>query len=200
MKRILALSFAATALIAGGYAAGQQASAPPTVHRVVTTIDKDGKSVALVDDAVPLESPRPPNRAGNIWVTQSYPVDFNWTEDRAKIKVGLHPAKNGTIFRIVDFAPTTEAVDKLPMDTMMKTVGPDAPKRGLPPTHPMMHRTRTVDYAIIMSGEIDMMMDDSVVHLRAGDVVVQQATNHAWINHGTVPCRVAFILLDSQDP
>jgi uncharacterized cupin superfamily protein len=64
----------------------------------------------------------------------------------------------------------------------------------------MMHRTRTVDYAVIMSGEIDMMLDDSIVHLKAGDVVVQQATNHAWINHGKVPCRVAFILMDSQEP
>jgi uncharacterized cupin superfamily protein len=64
----------------------------------------------------------------------------------------------------------------------------------------MMHRTRTVDYAIIMSGEIDMMLDDSTVHLKAGDVVVQQATNHAWINRSGAPCRVAFILMDSKDP
>jgi uncharacterized cupin superfamily protein len=64
----------------------------------------------------------------------------------------------------------------------------------------MMHRTRTVDYAIILSGEIDMMLDDSSVHLKAGDVVVQQATNHAWINHSGAPCRVAFILMDSQEP
>jgi uncharacterized cupin superfamily protein len=52
-----------------------------------------------------------------------------------------------------------------------------------------MHRTRTVDYAVVLSGEIDMMLDDSVVHVRAGDVIVQQATNHAWINRGTQPCR-----------
>ena len=200
MKRILALSVAATALLAIGYAAGQEKAAPATVHRVVTTIDKDGKAVALFDGAVPLESMRSPNPAGDIWVTQAYPADFNWSEDRAKIKVGLHPPKNGTIFRIVDFVPTTEAIDKMPMDTMMKVAGADAPKRGLPPKHPMMHRTRTVDYAIIMSGEIDMMLDEGEVHLKAGDVVVQQATNHAWINRGTVPCRVAFILMDSQEP
>jgi naringenin degradation protein FdeH len=200
MKRVLALSVAAVAMMAAGYAAGQQQSAPPTVHRVVTTIDKDGKSVALIDAPVPLQSFRSPNPAGDIWVTQAYPADFNWTDDRAKIKVGLHPPKNGTIFRVVDFVPTTEAIDKMPMDTMMKVAGADAPKRGLPPKHPMMHRTRTVDYAIILSGEIDMMMDDSTVHLKAGDVVVQQATNHAWINRSNAPCRVAFILMDSQDP
>jgi mannose-6-phosphate isomerase-like protein (cupin superfamily) len=200
MKRILALSVAAAALLAVGYAAGQEKAAPPTVHRVVTTIDKDGKAVALLDSAVPLESLRSPNPAGDMWVTQAYPADFNWSEDRAKIKVGLHPPANGTIFRIVDFVPTTEKIDKMPIDTMMKVAGDSAPKRGLPPKHPMMHRTRTVDYAIIMSGEIDMMLDDSTVHLKAGDVVVQQATNHAWINRSGAPCRVAFILMDSREP
>jgi len=200
MKRIFAVTLAAAGLVAAGYAVGQQQSAPSTVHRVVTTIDKDGRSVALIDDALPLKSMRSPNPAGDVWVTQAYPADFDWAKDRGKIEVKLQPPKNGTIFRIVDFVPMTDKIEKLPMDTMMKVAGPDAPKRGLPPKHPMMHRTRTIDYAIIMSGEIDMMMDDSVVHLRAGDVVVQQATNHAWINRGTVPCRVAFILMDSQEP
>jgi len=57
-----------------------------------------------------------------------------------------------------------------------------------------------LDYAIIRSGEIDMMLDDKVVHLKAGDVVVQQATNHAWINHGKEVCRIAFILMDGKEP
>ena len=200
MKRILALSVAATALLAIGYAAGQEKAAPATVHRVVTTIDKDGKAVALFDGAVPLETLRSPNPAGDIWVTQSYPVDFNWSEDRAKIKVGLHPPKNGTIFRVVDFVPTTAKIDQMPIDTMMKVAGDNAPKRGLPPKHPMMHRTRTVDYAIIMSGEIDMLLDDSEVHFKAGDVLVQQGTNHAWVNRGTEICRIAFVLIDSEEP
>ena len=64
----------------------------------------------------------------------------------------------------------------------------------------MMHRTRSLDYAIIMSGEIDMLLDEGEVHLKAGDVVVQQATNHAWLNRGKEVCRVAFILMDSQEP
>ena len=200
MKRMLMWSIAASALLAAGYAAGQEKAAPPTVHRVVTTIDKDGKAVALFDSAGPLETLRSPNPAGDIWVTQSYPVDFNWSEDRAKLKVGLHPPKNGTIFRIVEFVPTTAKIDSMPMDTMMKVVGADAPKRGLPPKHPMMHRTRTVDYAIILSGEIDMMLDDVSVHLKQGDVIVQQATNHAWVNRGKEPCRILFVLMDSKEP
>ena len=63
-----------------------------------------------------------------------------------------------------------------------------------------MHRTRSVDYAIIMEGEIDMLLDEGEIHLKAGDVVVQQATHHAWVNRGTKPCRVAFVLIDAKEP
>src|SRR5207237_7949016 len=67
-----------------------------------------------------------------------------------------------------------------------------APKKGRPPRHPLMHRTRTIDYAIIMAGEIDMLLDDTEIHLKAGDALIQQGTNHAWVNRGTEPCRIAF--------
>jgi quercetin dioxygenase-like cupin family protein len=63
-----------------------------------------------------------------------------------------------------------------------------------------MHRTRTVDYAMVLSGEMDMMLDAETIHLKPGDVVVQQATNHAWLNHGKEPCRVIFVLMDSKQP
>jgi uncharacterized cupin superfamily protein len=63
-----------------------------------------------------------------------------------------------------------------------------------------MHRTLTIDYAIIMQGEIDMLLDDSEVQLKAGDVLIQQGTNHAWVNRGTEPCRIAFILIESKEP
>jgi uncharacterized cupin superfamily protein len=63
-----------------------------------------------------------------------------------------------------------------------------------------MHRTRTVDYALILSGEIDMLLDDSEIHVKAGDVVIQQATNHGWVNRGKEDCRIAFILIDAVEP
>jgi len=88
--------------------------------------------------------------------------------------------------------PTDKKIESMDINTMMKVVGDHAPAKGLPPRHPMMHRTRSLDYAIILSGEIDMLLDDSEVHLKAGDVVVQQATNHAWVNRSGKPCRVAF--------
>jgi uncharacterized cupin superfamily protein len=63
------------------------------------------------------------------------------------------------------------------------------------PRHAMMHRTRSIDYAVVISGEIDMLLDEGEVHLKAGDAIVQQATNHAWVNRGTEPCRIAFVLI-----
>jgi mannose-6-phosphate isomerase-like protein (cupin superfamily) len=186
------------ALIIAGSVAAQQ---PPEVRRVVTKIDSAGKAVVMFDGAVQLKSFRSPNPAGEMWVTDKSLPDFNWSADRALTKVGLVPPKNGTIFRIVDFVPLSPEMEKkMDINLMMKVVGDHAPAKGLPPRHPMMHRTRSLDYAIIMSGEIDMLLDDGEVHLKAGDVVVQQATNHAWVNRGSKPCRVAFILMDSQEP
>ncbi len=185
------------ALILASSVAAQQL---PEVRRVVTKIDASGKAVVMLDGQVQLTSFRSPNPASEMWVTESSPPDFSWTADRGKTKVGLVPPKNGTIFRIVEFVPTTLKIETMDINTMMKVVGDHAPAKGLPPRHPMMHRTRSVDYAIIMSGEIDMLMDEGEVHLKAGDVVVQQATNHAWVNRSGRPCRVAFILMDSQEP
>ncbi|HUQ77116.1 MAG TPA: cupin domain-containing protein [Burkholderiales bacterium] len=78
---------------------------------------------------------------------------------------------DGTIFRIVEYQPGVA---------------------------PRMHRTETIDYAVVISGEIEMRLDEGAVHLRAGDVLVQQATLHDWINHGTVPCRIAFVLVPAK--
>jgi mannose-6-phosphate isomerase-like protein (cupin superfamily) len=170
------------------------------VRRVVTKIDSDGKAVVMFNDQVPLMAARAPVGVGEIWVTEKSPAELSPTEDRAHVKVGIQPPRGGTIFRVIDYPPTSPATEKLDINTMMKVVGADAPAKGLPPRHPMMHRTRSVDYAIILSGEIDMLLDEGEVHLKAGDVLVQQATNHAWINRGKENCRIAFILIDSQSP
>ena len=198
MKRKILAACLCGLFAAAGAAYAQQK--PPEVRRVVTALDASGKAVALFDSSVALTSFRSPNPATEMWITDKSPPDFSWKDDRAKIKVGLTPPKGGTIFRIVDFVPMTAKIEQMDINTMMKVAGADAPAKGLPPRHPMMHRTRSVDYAIIMSGEIDMLLDDGEVHLKAGDVVVQQATNHAWVNRGKEVCRIAFILMDSQEP
>ena len=171
------------------------------VRRVVTTVDESGKAVVLFDGANPHTKARAHGTVSSLlWVADETPADMRGPADRAARELGIAPPNGGSVFRIVEFPPTPKEVDALPLDYQHKIVGDHSPKRGLPPRHPMMHRTRSVDYAVIMSGEIDMLLDDTEVHFRAGDVLVQQGTNHAWVNRGTEPCRIAFILIDAQEP
>jgi mannose-6-phosphate isomerase-like protein (cupin superfamily) len=136
-----------------------------------------------------------------VWITDSLPPGFSFTADAVTRPLGLNPPDNGTVIRVVEFPPLDPAKEAaMAPDFMMKVVGDHAPARGLPVKHPLMHRTRTVDYAIIMAGEIDMMLDDAIVHVRAGDLVIQQATNHAWINRGKERCRIVFVLMYSKQP
>jgi len=170
------------------------------IRRVVTTLDANDRSTTLADGQVTLSVSGSGNKSTNLWLTNSSPPGFSFTADAAK-PTGLDPPDNGTVFRVVDVPPLGAGDEaKLPPELMMKLAGDGAPARGVPVTNPLMHRTRTIDYAIIMSGEIDMMLDDKTVHLKAGDVVIQQATNHAWLNHGTEPCRIIFVLMDSKQP
>src|SRR5262245_10211564 len=172
------------------------------VRRVVTTVDKNDKAVVLFDSANPHKKVRPHALTVSrvCWVTDQTPADLSGTRDRAAVETGIMPPPGGSVFRIVDFPPETAETRNLDPNTMHHSLGAGAPKRGLPPRHPAMHRTRTVDYAIVMSGEIDMLLDESEIHLKAGDVLVQQGTNHAWVNRGTESCRIAFILIDSKEP
>jgi len=172
------------------------------VRRVVTTIDDNNKAVVLLDGATPHKKVRPQTQTVSrlLWVTDQTPADLSGSADRAAIDIGIMPPRGGTVFRIVDFPPETPEARRLDHDAMHRSLGDGVPKRGLPPRHPAMHRTRTVDYAVVMAGEIDMLLDDSEIHLKAGDVLVQQGTNHAWVNRGTEPCRIAFILVDAKEP
>jgi mannose-6-phosphate isomerase-like protein (cupin superfamily) len=172
------------------------------IRRVVTTVDDSGKAVVLFDGANPNKVKRPNrgNVSRQVWVTDRTPADISGPADRGMTKIGIAPPPAGSAFRIVDFPPISPEVEKLPAGHMQGELADHAPKRGLPPRHPLMHRTRTVDYAIIMQGEIDMLLDDTEIHLKAGDVLIQQGTNHAWVNRGTEPCRIAFVLIDALEP
>ena len=101
------------------------------------------------------------------------------------------PPDNGTIFRIVDFAPTpTGGYGAHDHHEILRNMGIDPATQGYA-RHDNTHRTRTIDYAIVLEGEIDMLLDDTEIHCKAGDVLVQQGTNHAWVNNGqAVPYRL----------
>jgi mannose-6-phosphate isomerase-like protein (cupin superfamily) len=170
------------------------------VRRIVTGHDEQGKAVALFDAEV---APKQRSAGGNaitmLWVTEEGPVDVSGSKDRAETKVGVPPPTNGSIFRIVEFPPTKPSGQSVDHQKMLVAMGIDPDTQGYM-RHANTHRTRSVDYAIVLDGEIDMLMDDSEVHMKAGDVLVQQATNHAWVNNGTESCRIAFILVDAQQP
>ena len=147
------------------------------VRRVVTGIDADNKSNAILDSKITLAPALNDLKWAHLWVTDSYPLSISATDTRDK-SVGVSPPENGTQFGVVEIPPSDPAQ----------------------PAQPLWHQTRTVDYVVVMSGEIDLMLEASVVHLKAGDIIVQQATNHAWVNRGTVPCRLLFVLMDAKQP
>ena len=141
------------------------------VRRVITGHDASGNAVVKIDEVVKdLKVGRPGAMVAPIWVTEGFPVDNDGSEDASKRQVGTTLA-GGTVLRVVEFSPGVQARN---------------------------HRTDLIDYAIVMSGEIDMEMDGTLIHLHAGDVLVQRGTIHNWINNGTAPCVIAFALIDAK--
>ncbi len=169
---------------------------PKPVRRVVTGVDFRGKHVAILDGPSPHVLEHPGYAAATmIWQTAEMPAR-NVARDRAADQSGILPPARGTVIRMVEFPPhdARSMAGRSHRDVFRGLVAPDETLG--PARHPHMHCTRTVDYAIVVEGEIDMLLDDEEVHLSAGDVLIQQATNHAWVNRGTAPCRVCFVLID----
>ena len=170
------------------------------MRRIVTGHDASGRAVVLIDDA---PSALVLEKAGGLrltelWQTQETPARFA-ARDQARRERRIEPDPGGSVFRIIDYPPDRERLARIQPEAHFASMGVEAApaeKRR----HPGMHRTRTIDYAIILSGEIDMLLDDTEVHLKAGDILVQQATNHAWVNRGKEPCRICFVLIDGADP
>ena len=161
------------------------------VRRVVTGHRSD-KAVVLFDSAAPNQKLRQASGLVStlLWVTEERPADVSGSVDRSLCEIGVPPPPKGSIFRIVDFPPEGGTRSR---EAVLKEMGvTDAGGAR----HHAMHKTASTDYAIVIEGEIDMLLDDSEVHLKAGDVLVQQGTNHAWVNRGSKPCRIAFVLVD----
>ena len=150
-----------------------------TPRRVVTGHDKNGKSIVL-SDAHPPNGLKIADRGVDffeIWNTNSGPAPIAATEAEPTDRpIELAPKPHGTVIRILDFLP-----------------GFAEKESGNPP---FMHRTETVDYGIVLEGEIFLLLDDSELHLKAGDVVIQRGTNHAWENRSNKLARMAFVLVD----
>ena len=171
-------------------------------RRVVTGHDKAGKAIVVSDGPAPNMKVRQTGITSTLlWVTDESPADISGNADRAARESGVAPPANGSILRIVDFPPVTKESVALGQAAMHKEMGlSHGASQGAGARHAFTHRTRSIDYALVLEGEIDMLLDDSEIHLKAGDVLVQQGTNHAWVNRGSAPCRIAFVLIDSKEP
>src|SRR5262249_22841905 len=170
-------------------------------RRVVTGHDEQGKAIVLFDGPAPNMKQR--KAGGNVltmlWVTDENPTDMDASKDRADRQIGVPPPASGTILRVVGVAPAAARGAAGAPAPMCGAMGVAPAPEGYA-GHANTHRTRSIDYAIVLNGEIDMLLDDSEIHVKAGDVLVQQGTNHAWVNNSGKPCRIAFILIDAKEP
>jgi quercetin dioxygenase-like cupin family protein len=141
------------------------------IRRVITGHDSNGRATVQIDEiAKNITSSRPQQSAVVVWTTDTQPASNDGDFDGSTRKTGT-TLSGGSVFRVVEFGP------------------------GVVPRN---HRTDSIDYAVVMSGEIDMDLDGVVVNLKAGDVLVQRGTIHNWINRGKEPCVIAFALIDAR--
>ena len=173
----------------------------PAIRRIVTGHDAQGRS-CIVEDApaavVRTVPERPGYRAVNVWRTTQTPALVN-DADSISSHEGILPPGHGTILRIIDFPP--EPADPAERDRRIRAtfggIYKDAQHDGR--KHPGMHKTDTVDYAIVLEGEIWSVMDEGETLMRAGDVLIQRGTNHAWANRSQTTARIAFVLIDGKN-
>ena len=145
----------------------------PKVRRIVTGHDASGKAIVKIDELCSnYREGRPGAFVTNVWTTDTAPADNSGQTDNGQREGKFTMIENGSVFRIIDFRPGVQQ---------------------------RVHRTDTVDYIVVMSGEIDMELETGEeVHLAAGDVMVQRGTVHNWINRGTESCVLAVILIHAH--
>lgn len=181
----------------------------PTVRRVVTGHDETGKAIVL-SDGEPPHITRSDVQEGlafyELWNTREMPqVLTNEEAEPTDLHRDTAPPKNGVIVRFVDIPPEGQEGPEFDQETARKlfeAVGlAENAEHTIPGRHPLMHRTESVDYGIVLEGQIVLLLDDSEVTLEVGDIVVQRGTIHAWTNRTNGITRMAFILTDATfDP
>jgi Cupin domain len=177
------------------------------VRRVVTGHDAHGKAIIQEDGAVPRV-----RRIGGeigptfheVWSTRSTPAPIDAASSEPhEDGVILAPPKNGTRIRVLDIPPEAARLDNMSEEERRAhfaeigaaeaVVGGEAAKR-----HAFMHRTETIDYGIVLEGELVLIMDEGETTVRAGDIIIQRGTNHGWANRSDKNCRICFVLIDGE--
>ncbi len=180
----------------------------PPIHRVVTGHDERGRAVVVSDGPLPTVveiQAIPGTMFHEVWATGETPVSVGNGPDPTTGALMLPPPARGTRVRFVDIPPDTDellshgasrmkAAFSQIGDEKASTVKSDSP-------HPLMHRTESVDYGVVIEGELTLVLDEGEVQLKPGSVVIQRGTNHAWANRSDKPCRMLFVLIAGQyDP
>ena len=177
----------------------------PVLRRIVTSVNAQGKSVIVEDGAPPVErktsTGRPGGASRRVWVSFDSPAHID-DPDRTPELPGLMPPASGNVMTYVDFPP--EPKDPAERARMLEAArqggGGPPPEAGLKKggadsPHPGMHTTDTLDYAIVLSGEIYAVVDEGETLMKAGDILIQRGTSHSWDNRSDEVCRVLFVMM-----
>jgi mannose-6-phosphate isomerase-like protein (cupin superfamily) len=169
----------------------------PPIRRIVTGMNASGKS-AIVSDGAPPEGPSPHDRY--IWTTTATPADNGSASDGASTPLRLEPPANGSVFRVVEFPPESalagfSAAEKEAFfKGLFESLGASHCRVDTSRS-PGMHKTSTVDYVVVLRGEVTLLLDEGEATLKPGDLVVQRGTNHDWVVRGNEPALIAVVML-----
>ena len=176
-------------------------------RRIVTGHDAEGRAV-IQEDAPPPRVQRIGGAHGpifyEVWNTVTTPAPIDRASgEPAESGIRLSPPKNGTRIRVLDIPPEDDSFAAMTPEERVAhfaEVGAAdaAADGGTNSRHAFMHRTETIDYGIVLEGEIVLIMDEGETLVRAGDIVIQRGTNHGWANRSASNCRIAFILIDGR--
>ena len=171
------------------------------MRRVVTGHDEEGKSIVVLDGPPAKSIGEDVGGLFELWNTDGNLINTKDRIDRADDEVLLSPPKNGSKFRYFQINPTPEGV---PMDVLQNMAADAFEKIGAShhridtSKHPAMHKTDTIDYIILLEGDVTLILDKEEVDIKPHDVVVQRGTNHAWVNNGNNPALLIAVLIDSD--
>jgi quercetin dioxygenase-like cupin family protein len=178
------------------------------VRRIVTGHDANGRSIVVSDGVATnrVSNPLRPNRGlTNLWRMETMPPSNGaFVDPMEKSPIGLEPPPNGNVFRFFQIAPEKEEAHLSPEERQKRAAAVFA-TMGAPHArvdtsrHPGMHKTRSVDYIILLSGEVTLILDEGEVAMKPFDVVIQRGTNHAWANYGDVPALLCAVLIDAAE-
>ena len=171
------------------------------MRRVVTGHNEEGKSIVTIDGPPSCSIGEDVGGLFELWNTDGSIINTKDTSDKADTKIVLSPPKNGTKFRYFQINPTPEGVPEEILQNMAAEafgkIGA-AHYRVDTSKHPAMHKTDTIDYIILLKGDVTLILDEEEVDIKPHDVVVQRGTNHAWVNNGSEPALLIAVLVDND--